>query len=78
MEQKLGSSGTNVNFLCLGDFNARTGTDIEYINDEDNTNLTIPMDIYETDIIATYPRGNMDEVKNVTGSNLSNCAKASR
>ena len=69
-EQKLGSCGSEVDYLCLGDFNSRTSTDLDYIQSEDNTDIPVPTEIYETDTVATYPRGNMDKVTNSYGDKL--------
>ena len=36
LEQKLSSLGQGTDIIALGDFNARTGTGLDYIRDEDN------------------------------------------
>ena len=41
--------GPHVDKLCFGDFNARTGLKLDYLVSEDNTDLPIPLDIYEID-----------------------------
>ena len=66
LEEKLGGFVERYDQICLGDFNARIGTKLDFINNEDNTDLDLP-DNYETDVIATYPRGNMDKSTNKYG-----------
>ena len=55
--------------ICFGDFNARSGTQLDYLNNEDNTNIPIPEN-YVTDTTDTYPWGNMDTVTNQYGEQL--------
>ena len=69
LEQKLSLLEPNSEKIILGDFNARTGHKLDYIENEDNTGLELPGD-YVTDTVATYPRGNMDEVTNGYGDQL--------
>ena len=73
-EQKLSSFVGEYNLISLGDFNARTGSSLDYIENEDNTDLDLP-DTYETDTVATYPRGNMDKQTNTYGDRLINLCK---
>ena len=54
----------------MGDLNARTGTLPDYIEFENNENIPIPEDIYETDSQTNVPRGNMDTETNRYGENL--------
>ena len=75
LEQKLGGFIGDHHLICLGDFNARTGTKLDYITNEDNSNLTLPS-TYETDRVATYPRGNMDRTTNVYGDKLISLCKS--
>ena len=49
IEQKLSSLGQEVDKLCFGDYNARTGLRLDYLESEDNTDIPVPLDIYETD-----------------------------
>ena len=42
---------------------------------EDNSDLFLP-DSYNTDIVATYPRGNRDPVKNQYGGSLTSLCKS--
>ena len=39
LEQKLSCLGQDVDIISLGDFNARTGTGLDFINEEDNTEI---------------------------------------
>ena len=41
IEQKLSSLGQDIDIIALGDFNARTGTGLDFIRDEDNTCLPV-------------------------------------
>ena len=50
LELKLSSVGQHVDKLCFGDYNARTGIKLDYLESEDNTDIPVPLDIYETDI----------------------------
>ena len=74
LEHKIGNLGPNSNLICFGDYNARTGQLIDYIENEDNTDLTLPHD-YQVDTVATYPRGNMDGVTNKYGEALISLCK---
>ena len=67
IEENISNLGTNAQILLLGDLNARTG--------EDNSDLFLP-DSYNTDIVATYPRGNRDPVKNQYGGSLTSLCKS--
>ena len=69
-ELKLTNVADQGDLVCLGDFNARTGTDLDYLSNEDNTNLPMTHDLYTTDTVATYPRGNKDTVTNQYGEQL--------
>ena len=46
----------------------------DYIKNEDNTDLTLQQD-YETDTVATFPRGNMDVTVNKYGESLLSLCK---
>ena len=70
LELKLTNVADQGDLVCLGDFNARTGTDLDYLSNEDNTNLPMTHDLYTTDTVATYPRGNKDTVTNQYGEQL--------
>ena len=70
LEQKLTNVAQDGDLIALGDFNARCGTDLDYLNNEDNNDIPIPDDYYVTDTIATYPRGNQDTVTNKYGEQL--------
>ena len=74
IEQKIGNLGTNSNLICFGDYNARTGDMLDYIESEDNTDLSLPDD-YVVDTVATYPRGNLDNVTNKYGESLISLCK---
>ena len=76
IELKLSSVGQAVDKLCFGDFNARTGLKLDYLQSEDNTDIPVPSDIYETDSISSLPRLNMDSKKNKYGDNLLSLCKS--
>ena len=77
IEQKLSSLGHDVDKLCFGDFNARTGTKLDHLECEDNTDIPVPLDIYETDSANVLPRSNRDSKTNQYGESLlSLCAIA--
>ena len=46
LEVKLSSVPANNSTLLLGDLNARTGDGLDFIEDEDNTNVPIATDMY--------------------------------
>ena len=56
LEHKLSCLGQDVDIISLGDFNARTGTGLDYISGEDNTDMPDVYD-YQVDSVASYPRG---------------------
>ena len=71
LEGKLRSVPTDCDILVMGDLNARMGSEQEYINNENNSNIPIPdSDIYQSDTIATFPRQNTDTVSNDYGKKL--------
>ena len=69
LEQKLANLDPQCERIVLGDLNARTGLKLDYIEDEDSSDLTLPHD-YVTDTVATFPRGNRDMVTNTYGDSL--------
>ena len=69
LEHNLSSLGPNSDIIVLGDLNARTGESLDYIENEDNVDLTLPDD-YLTDTVGTYPRGNMDKMTNRYGDTV--------
>ena len=69
IEQKLSNLGPDSDILLLGDLNARSGNKADYLEDEDNCDLTLPAD-YIADTVATFPRGNRDNVTNKYGDSL--------
>ena len=75
LELKLSSLGADVDKLCFGDFNARTGVKLDYIPSEDNTDIPIPTDIYEIDALSELPRLNMDSMTNKYGDILLSLCK---
>ena len=75
-EQKISCLDSNADIICFGDYNARTGTRLDYIENEDNSNIPIPEDIYQTDFASTYPRGNMDSETNKYGEILLSLCKS--
>ena len=70
LEQKLSSVGLHTDKLCLGDFNARTGTMPDYLESEENTDIPVPIGLYETDTVGTTSRLNLDTGHNKYGDNL--------
>ena len=70
LESKLTNAVQEGDLICFGDFNARTGTALDYLNNEDNTHIPIPEGTYMTDTVATYPRGNRDLQTNQYGKEL--------
>ena len=76
LELKLSSVGPNVDKLWFGDYNARTGQKLDYLESEDNTDIPIPLDIYETDIMRDLPRQNMDDGTNKYGEILLSLCKS--
>ena len=76
LEMKLSSVGQYVDKLCFGDYNARTGTKLDYLESEDNTDIPVPLDIYETDIMRDLPRQNMDTGNNKYGELLLSLCKS--
>ena len=69
LEQKIANLEPNCEKILLGDLNARTGLKLDYIENEDNSDLTLPSE-YVTDSVTTFPRGNMDTVTNKYGDSL--------
>ena len=76
IEQKLSNVGQHVDKLCFGDYNARTGLKLDYLESEDNTDIPVPLDIYEQDIMRDLPRQNMDQSTNKYGNNLLSLCKS--
>ena len=76
LELKLSSLGNHVDKLCFGDYNARTGLKLDYLESEDNTDIPVPLDIYETDIMTDFPRQNMDFGTNKYGECLLSLCKS--
>ena len=76
IEHKLSCIGSDCDKLCFGDFNSRTGNKPDYIISEDNTDIPVPCEIYETDSVATAPRSNLDTVTNKYGDILLQLCKA--
>ena len=76
IEQKLSSLGQGVDKLCFGDYNARTGMKLDYLQSEDNTDIPVPLDIYEMDTVGVLPRQNMDSKTNKYGDNLLSLCKS--
>ena len=76
LEYKLSSVGAECDKLCFGDYNARTHNKPDYILSEDNTDIPVPLEIYEPDTIGTVPRLNLDTVTNKYGDNLLRLCKA--
>ena len=76
LELKLSNVGQDVDKLCFGDFNARTGLKLDYLQSEDNTDIPVPPEIYETDSVSHLPRLNMDSKTNKYGDNLLSLCKS--
>ena len=75
LEQKIASLGSGSSLICLGDYNARTGDMLDFIENEDNYDITLPSN-YVTDTVATYARGNMDNTVNKYGESLISLCKS--
>ena len=76
IELKWSSVGKHRDKLCFGDFNARTGVKLDYLQSEDNTDIPVPLDIYETDTVRVLPRQNFDSKTNKYGDNLLSLCKS--
>ena len=76
LELKLSNAGQHVDKLCFGDYNARTGLKLDYLESEDNTDIPVPLDIYETDSVNNLYRHNMDSGTNKYGDNLLSLCKS--
>ena len=76
IELKLSSVGQNTDKMLLGDFDARTGVKLDYLQSEDNTDIPVPLDIYEADTVRVSPRLNMDSKTNKYGDNLLSLCKS--
>ena len=76
LELELSGMGPHVDKLCFGDFNARTGLKLDYLVSEDNTNLPIPLDIYEIDHKQHLLRQNLDRTTNKYGDYLLSLCKS--
>ena len=62
--------------LCLGDYNARSGTKPDFLEAEDNTDIPVPLGIYEADTVGTTSRLNLDTGHNKYGENLLSLCKS--
>ena len=76
LELKLSSLGPHVDKICLGDFNAQTGLELDHIENGDNTDIPIPLDIYEMDSLNYLPRQNLDRISNKYGEYLLSLCKS--
>ena len=76
LELKLSNVGQHVDKICFGDFNARTGQNLDLLDSEDNTDIPIPLDIYETDCMRHLPRQNLDKITNKYGDYLLSLCKS--
>ena len=76
LEVKLSNIGPDIDKICLGDFNARTALKLDYIPHEDNIDIPVPCQIYQTDTVGSLPRRNMDPASNKYGDNLLDLCKA--
>ena len=54
LEQKISNHGYGIEKIILGDLNARPGLKLDYLENEDNSDMTLPSD-YMTDTVACYP-----------------------
>ena len=70
LEGKIRVIEDDVETLVLGDLNARTGTELDYIDNDNDENIPTPEDMYETDSPTNIPRGNMDRATNRYGQSL--------
>ena len=76
LELRLSSVGSYVDKICFGDFNARTGQELDFLDSEDNTDIPVPLDIYETDCMNHLLRQNLDKNKNKYGEYLLSLCKS--
>ena len=65
-----------VDKICFGDFNARTGQELDFLESEDNTDIPVPLDLYEVDCINHLPRQNLDKKTNKYGEYLLSLCKS--
>ena len=70
LEAKIRAIEDETDILIMGDLNARTGTELDYIEHDNDKNIPIPEDIYETDSLLNIPRGSMDKSTNGYGQRL--------
>ena len=56
LEEQLANLENDSEKIVLGDLNVRTGSKLDYIENEDNSDLDLPGD-YLTDSGVTFPRG---------------------
>ena len=70
LEDKIKVIEDDTDILILGDMNARTGLELDYIDYDNDENIPTPEEIYETDSPTNIPRGNMDKAINRYGQNL--------
>ena len=68
-EEKITNVANSGEIIAFGDFNSRTGSKLDYLENENNHEIPLP-DNYLTDTVATYPRGNLDTVTNMYGELL--------
>ena len=70
IENKLRGCGSDVDFMCLGDYNARTGCRLDYLTNEDNEDIPFMSDMVNIDTSSCFPRGNIDNTNNKYGDRL--------
>ena len=68
--EKISNFDDSCDLVCLGDFNSRTACRLDYTVDDDNTDIPVVNSMFSADTVATYPRGNMDQLVNSYGVRL--------
>ena len=70
LEEKIRAIEDDTDIIIMGDLNARTGTELDFIEHDNDENIPIPQELYETDSLLNIPRGNMDRSTNRYGQSL--------
>ena len=68
--EKISDFQDNCDLVCLGDFNSRTASRLDYTVDDDNTDIPVVNSMFSADSVATFPRGNSDPLVNSYGVRL--------
>ena len=70
LEDKIRVIEDDTDILVMGDLNARTGVELDFIEHDNDQNIPTPENMYETDSPINIPRGNMDRAINKYGQSL--------